>query len=343
MKTALLRDGRFAGHDDPAHPERAARLAALDPQLDALDPALFAALPFGAADETALLAVHERRMLEYTQMLAHEGGGTIDPDTYVTHDSWAAARLAAGAVVAATAAVVAGEARNAFAVVRPPGHHATPGQAMGFCLVNNVAVAARYATTVLGLERVAIIDWDVHHGNGTQDIFYADGRVLFCSTHAYPFYPGTGHWHELGAGAGVGATLNVPLPLDSGDATFLQAYDEAILPAVARFAPELILVSAGYDAHWADPLGRLNVSTAAYTQLAARVYTLAAQCCAGRLVCALEGGYDPAALAECVLGTLGVLAGRPELAAALPAPPAAATPSIARVLAGLREHHPLLR
>ncbi|GAC1648198.1 MAG: hypothetical protein NVS4B8_21220 [Herpetosiphon sp.] len=261
----------------------------------------------------------------------------------MTPDSWNAALIASGSVIAATNAVVRGEAGNAFAVVRPPGHHATATRAMGFCLINNVAVAAHFALRELGLQRIAIIDWDVHHGNGTQDIFYRDPRVLYCSTHNYPYYPGTGHWQEMGADIGGGTTLNVPLPPGTGEAAFLRAYDTVIIPAVRRFKPDLILVSAGYDAHWADPLGAMLVSTTGYAEVASRVYNLAAQICSGRLVCALEGGYDPQALAECIIATLQVLRGRPDLVHDGLGPQRGQTQSIDRMFEALQAQHPLLK
>lgn len=311
MSTAYLIDDRFLLHDDFEHPENAERLRVIMRALDSsgLRNELTQLEP-RAATIDEIQGVHHAKMLDHTQRMAMFGGGLLNPDTYIVQESWDAATLAAGAVTRAVEAVVGGEARNAFALVRPPGHHATPSTAMGFCLINNVAVAAHVARTKLGLDRVAIIDWDTHHGNGTQDIFYNDPSVLYISSHTYPFYPGSGHWREQGAGAGAGATLNIPLPAHTGDATFTRAYDELVVRAVRRFDPQLIIVSAGYDCHWRDPLAPMLMSVTGYARLAQIVYALADEVCAGRLVCALEGGYDLLALAASVVATFRVLQGR---------------------------------
>ena len=301
-----------------------------------------AALPLRPATEREIGAVHRRRLIEYLQTLAYEGGGWITADTYVTGDSWTVATYAAGAVICAIEAVVRGEIDNAFALVRPPGHHATPMVPMGFCLINNVAVTAQYALDALGLERIAIIDWDTHHGNGTQDCFYADDRILYCSSHTWGIFPGTGDWQEMGEDTGLGTTLNVPLPPYAGDAAFDRVYDELIVPAVTRFAPELIIVSAGYDSHWADPLAPMNASVAGYATVAEKVYNLATDVCSGRLVCALEGGYNLRALAAGVLATLRVLQGRPDLVEDPLGTRAAPRVDIDTVIDALRRTHPLL-
>jgi len=217
---------------------------------------------------------------------------------------------AAGGVLAAAEAVRDGRDRTALCLVRPPGHHASPERGMGFCLFNNVAIAARYAIEKHGLERVMIVDYDVHHGNGTQDCFYDDGQVLFCSTHAWPLYPGTGAIQEVGVESGYGLTLNLPLPHGTGDAGFQRCYEEVIVPAIQSFKPQLLLVSAGYDAHWADPLGPLALSVAGFARLTQRLVTLAEQLCGGRIVLVLEGGYDLQALSAGVLAALHVLLGR---------------------------------
>jgi acetoin utilization deacetylase AcuC-like enzyme len=313
MTTAYLVDDRFLLHDDFDHPENASRLRAIIQALDSsgIRSELTRIAPRHATDEE-IRAVHHRRMLEHTQRMAMFGGGRLNPDTYIVQESWDVALLGAGAVTRAVEAVVSGEAHNAFALVRPPGHHATPATAMGFCLINNVAVAAQVARTALGLQRVAIIDWDTHHGNGTQDIFYDDPNMLYISSHTYPFYPGTGHWRELGSGDGEGATLNIPMPAYTGDAAFMRVYEELVLRAVRRFEPQLIIVSAGYDCHWADPLAPMLMSVAGFGQMARMIYDLAAEVCGGRLVCALEGGYNLQALAGGVLATLHVLLEQPQ-------------------------------
>lgn len=312
MSTAYLTDERLLLHDDFDHPENAERLRAVLRALDAsgMRNELQQLEPRPATPEE-ISAVHHQRMIAHTQRMAMFGGGRLNPDTYVVQESWDVATLAAGSVARAVEAVVAGEVHNAFALVRPPGHHATPSTAMGFCLINNVALAARVARNALGLARVAIIDWDTHHGNGTQDIFYDDSSVLYVSSHTYPFYPGSGHWREMGSAAGEGTTLNIPMPAHTGDGAFLRVYDELVLRAVRRFDPQLIIVSAGYDCHWRDPLAPMQMSVSGFARLAQMIYDLAAEVCDGRLVCALEGGYDLEALSAGVLATLRVLQGQP--------------------------------
>lgn len=341
--TGLLVDEHCFAHDDPAHPENATRMRAILELLDASGiRAELAALTGRPATEQEIAAVHQPRLVEQLQFLAYEGGGAIDLDTYVTGDSWTAACHTAGAAIHATESVLRGEVANAFVVARPPGHHATPSRSMGFCLVNNVAIAAHYALDCLGVARIAIVDWDTHHGNGTQDAFYADGRVLYCSSHTWPLFPGTGHWREMGAGDGYGATLNVNLPYHVGDDGYARVYGEIIIPAVRRFRPDLILVSAGYDAHWADPLAPMNASVAGYASIAQKVYNLAAEACDGRLVCVLEGGYDLRALAASVLATLRVLQGRPDLVEDPLGTRAAPRVDIGTLVNSLLREHPLL-
>lgn len=342
-KTGLIYDDRFLEHDEPSHPENALRLQEIMAVLRSsgiLDELTM--LPGRSAVEREIVAVHRQRLIEHLQIFAYEGGGWLNPDTYVTPDSWSVVCLAAGAVISAVESVVQGDIANAFALIRPPGHHATPSQAMGFCLINHVAIAARYALDVLGLQRVAIIDWDTHHGNGTQDIFWEDGRVLYCSSHTWPLFPGTGDRREIGAGHGYGTTLNIPLPYGTGDEAFEQVYDEVIVPAVARFKPDLIIVSAGYDSHWADPLAPMNMSVAGYAAIAQKVYNLAGIVCAGRLVCALEGGYHIQALAASVLATLRILQKRPDLVEDPLGTRAAPRTDIGTIIHTLRRSHPLL-
>jgi acetoin utilization deacetylase AcuC-like enzyme len=226
------------------------------------------------------------------------GGGHIDADTVVSADSWEAASRAAGAAVEAVDGVSAGRLDNAFCLVRPPGHHATPDRAMGFCVFNNVAIAAEWLRANGRAERVAILDYDVHHGNGTQDAFYARADVLYVSTHQYPLYPGTGSWRETGSGEGEGYTVNLSLPPGSGDAIYASVLENIVEPVVRRYAPEFILVSLGFDAFWSDPLASLRLSIGgAYTSLIQSACALANELCGGRIVVALEGGYVLEALA----------------------------------------------
>lgn len=290
---------RFLDHAYPRHPERPERLTAILERLDAAGlRRRLTDLPAREATDEEILAVHSEAVIEVQERLARKGGGWADADTYVNVDSPAIARLAAGAVVVATDAVLAGDVRSAFAAVRPPGHHATRHHLMGFCLLNNVAIAAAAALR-RGTKRVAIVDWDVHHGNGTQDIFNDDPRVLYVSTHAAPFYPGTGHFSESGVGDARGTKVNVPMPHGSGDAAYAAVYDLIVLPAIERFAPELIFVSCGWDAHARDFLAPLALSTAGYGAIAAKLLSVAAGVCGGRVVAALEGGYDTHALGWC--------------------------------------------
>jgi acetoin utilization deacetylase AcuC-like enzyme len=343
MTTAISTTRSHRRHDEPRHPERADRLDAIEAALDAsgLRPLLLA-LPHRPASAEQVSAVHRPQVVELVRRASLLGGGWLDGDTYTTDGSWDAALDAAGGVVQAVDAVAAGRAANAFALVRPPGHHATRVRSMGFCLFNNVAIAARHALDTWRYHRIAIVDYDVHHGNGTQDIFYDDGRVLFISTHGTPLYPFTGPAHEVGEGPGRGATLNIPLPAGAGDVGFRLVYEACVVPALRRFAPELILVSAGYDAHWADPLGSLALSVAGYAWLTRQLVALADELCGGRIVLALEGGYHREALAACAVAAIRALLGRDPGADPL-GPAGRPEPDLAALVASLRAQHPLLQ
>jgi acetoin utilization deacetylase AcuC-like enzyme len=253
------------------------------------------------AEEEELLRVHARAYLAALRELCAAGGGYLGPDTGLNRHSWEAASLASGAAIGAAESALSGEA--AFAVARPPGHHAGTATGMGFCLLNHVAVAATYALA-RGVGRVAIVDWDVHHGNGTQDVFYNDERILFLSAHQSPFYPGTGAADEVGKGRGRGFTVNVPLPARSGEDLYAAALAGVFLPVLREFRPGLILVSAGYDAHGADPLGGMSLHAAAFGHFAASLAALAREVGAVPLAFVLEGGYDLAALTESIAATI---------------------------------------
>jgi acetoin utilization deacetylase AcuC-like enzyme len=222
----------------------------------------------------------------------------FDPDTHSSRESYQTALLAAGGVLTAVQAVIDGDANNAFAIVRPPGHHALPNRAMGFCFFNNLAIAANWLIKVRGLKRVMVVDWDVHHGNGTQEMFYESPELLYTSIHQFPHYPGTGSTHEIGYGPGIGYTVNIPMPAEFGDAEYLRVFDRLIMPMGRHFKPEFILVSAGFDCHFRDPLAQMRVSEVGFAAMARRVNRLAAECCGGKVVAALEGGYDLDAIAE---------------------------------------------
>ena len=258
-------------------------------------------LPFGAAGEDALMRVHTGGYVERLRELSEAGGGYLDPDTALGPGSLEVAALASGAACAAVDSALAGEA--SFAVVRPPGHHAGAAYAMGFCLFNHVAVAAAHARS-LGVGRVAVLDWDVHHGNGTQDIFYGDGEVLYLSVHRSPFYPGTGKAEEAGEGEGLGLTVNVPLPGRSGEDVYAEAFAGVLVPVLREYEPGLLIVSAGYDAHAADPLGGMGLEADSFARFAALLSAVCREMGAPPPAFVLEGGYDLDALARSVAATV---------------------------------------
>ena len=291
------------------------------------------------ATDEELSRVHDVRYVEALLLACAEGGGWADPDTYLVPRSCAAARRSAGACLVATEAVLEGRAHSAFAVARPPGHHARPAQAMGFCLLNNVALAAEHARRRHGLERVAIVDIDVHHGNGTQDAFYDDPGVLYVSTHQYPYYPGTGRLEETGGGAGRGTNVNLPLPGGCGDDEYRAAFEQVAEPVVRRFRPQVILVSCGFDAHFADPLAGMALSVDGYGELTARLRSLAGDLCEGRLVFALEGGYDLTAVSWGVRRVLEALLGEAPTPDPQGRPAEPLAPDIAGLLSGARQAH----
>jgi len=288
-----------------------------------------------------LAACHDRAYVAALARTAARGPAIVDSaPTYVTAESQDCARRAAGAAIAAVDAVLDGGARAALALARPPGHHAVPNRAMGFCLFNNVAVAARHAQA-RGAGPVLIVDFDVHHGNGTQDIFWADPSVLFVSTHQRGIYPGTGAEGEVGAGAGLGTTLNVPLPAGAGDAALARAMADLVVPAAARFRPELVLVSAGFDAHFRDPLAGMQASGPGYHHLARVLAGIAARWAGGRIVFVLEGGYDLPALADGVANVVRALAGDAAGAALGRAPHPEPLDEVAALIDRLRARHRL--
>lgn len=298
MSVMVVTDERFDGHDMPGHPEHAGRLQAVRQQLvsDGLMQRVIVERA-SPVDLDVVKLAHVDAYLAQLERTSHlSATHLLDPDTYVTPQSYRIALLAAGATAYAVDAVLSQKVRQAVALVRPPGHHATRGRAMGFCLINNVAVAARFARQTHHVERIAIVDYDVHHGNGTQDIFYDDPSVLYISTHQSPLYPGTGSLYETGRAAGQGFTVNIPLPPGVGDEGYQQVFAEVIMPALERFVPQLILVSVGFDAHWADPLANMTLSLQGYHALAQMLIEGAQTWCEGRIVFAMEGGYHLEAL-----------------------------------------------
>ncbi|MEY8119623.1 histone deacetylase family protein [Falsihalocynthiibacter sp. BN13B15] len=306
MTTALLTHADCLLHETPqGHPEQIARLErVLEALSDAkFDPILRKKAPLVADDD--LLRVHPKsHIMDIRDSAPDAGIAQIEGDTYMSAGSVAAAYRAAGACVRAVDLVLSGEVQNAFAAVRPPGHHAERETPMGFCLFGSVAVAAKYAVEVHGLKRVAIIDFDVHHGNGTQDLIEGDSRIAFASSHQMPLFPGTGAADETGS---VNNVMNVPLAEGSGGVEMRRVYSEKILPYMALFRPELILVSAGFDAHRADPLAGLNWETDDFRWLTEKICDLADQTCSGRVVSSLEGGYDLEALAEATAAHVEIL------------------------------------
>jgi len=308
MATSIFTDPRFLEHLPGAgHPESPARLEAILTDLAARPVAGTQTRTPRAATDAEVEAVHSP---EYLQQLRALAGATValDPDTTMSPGSYDAAMLAAGAAVGAVEEVWSGGAQNAFALVRPPGHHAEAQGAMGFCLLNNAAIAAEAARR-LGAERVMVLDWDVHHGNGTQHVFERRRDVLYLSSHQYPYYPGTGASHEVGTGAGAGYTVNCPLPPGQGDADYGAAFHELFLPAGDAFRPDIVIVSAGFDAHARDPLADMLVTERGFAAMCTSLADLARSQCGGKLVLLLEGGYDLEALAQSVRACLEVMTG----------------------------------
>jgi acetoin utilization deacetylase AcuC-like enzyme len=317
---AVVEDDRYREHRGPAgHPERPERLLAVGEAIGARRAAL-ATLPARPGDDGELRSTHAPSHLALVAEAAAHAPTRIDADTYACAESDRVARLAVGATVDLVRAVATGRVHAGLAAVRPPGHHAEADRPMGFCLYNNVAIAARVAQRELGVGKILIVDWDVHHGNGTQHAFEDDPSVLYFSTHQFPHYPGTGAWHEIGTGRGEGATVNVPMPAACGDDEYLAVFARVLAPVALRFAPELVLVSAGFDAHRDDPLASMEVGERGYYGMAALVRALADELCGGRLACVLEGGYSASGLREGVGALLDALcapAARPPAAAPL--------------------------
>ena len=309
MATGFVYYPDFLEHDTgPSHPERAERLRSVMAHLESNGLLLqLTRLEATACEERWLHSVHTEDHVDLVRRAAIQAPVHLDPDTVVSACSWDVARLASGSLLAACDAVVDGRVDNAFCASRPPGHHAERDHAMGFCLFNHVAVAARYLQQQHSIDRVMIIDWDVHHGNGTQHIFEDDASVFYFSIHQYPFYPGTGAADERGKGDGEGATLNVPMNAGNNDDAYITAFEEQLVPAAEDFAPQFILVSAGFDAHEADPLASMAVTENGFQRLSTIVSNLAAETCNGHLVSLLEGGYNTDALARSVAVHLDVL------------------------------------
>jgi acetoin utilization deacetylase AcuC-like enzyme len=344
-ETGIVYHPDFLLHTNPHHPERKERLEAILALLAGEN--LFSRLeqlsPLPAVPEEVTL-VHTPQHLESVRRMVAGGNSYLDADTYLTRHSFDVALLAAGGALCAMRAVLGGNLRTCFSLGRPPGHHAEPENAMGFCLFNNGAIAARAAVKEFGLSRILFLDWDVHHGNGTQDSFYHDPEVLFVSVHQSPAYPGTGHLHETGAGRGLGYNVNIPLPPGCGDNEYDMAFSEVIEPLAAAYRPEVVMVSSGHDTYHADPLAGMNLSFRGFANMARHVREIAETFCDGRVVLFLEGGYHLQGQAEAVVTILSELGrwGRPVREEEVRAcGPAFGDPR--KAIAAAREHSPLLK
>ncbi len=300
--TVVIYDDIYLKHDTgPNHPENSARIintikhlrsANCWQKLDIKKPR--------AATVTEVSAIHSTSQIEQVAEIARSGGEYLDPDTYVSSDSYEAALNAAGAPLTAIDLIMDKKADNAFCLVRPPGHHATPEKGMGFCLFNNVAIAAKYIQSKYSLDRIVIIDWDVHHGNGTQDAFYDDPSVMYFSMHRYPFYPGTGAEEETGKDSGSGFTINIPLSYNTEPQEYLKFFEEILEKRIKPFNPQFILISSGFDAYRLDPISGLSLEASDYNKLTKLTQNVAKYCCDGRIVSCLEGGYHLLDLPKCI-------------------------------------------
>ena len=301
-----FRHDAHLAHDVPGHPERPARIRALEAEMSAHDWFGCERAEAPRAERSALLAVHPESHIASIEALCAAGGGPIDADTYAMEGTYEAALRGAGGAVALVDALLGEGARTGVSALRPPGHHAETARAMGFCFFDNVAIAARRARAAHGAERVLILDWDVHHGNGTNDIFHADPSVQFCSIHEWPLYPGTGPASDTGSGPGEGRTLNMPVPAGSGDAVLCSLVEHVVAPLVVEYEPALVLVSAGFDAHRADPLAMLEVSERGFAAMTASLRRACLEVGAP-VGLVLEGGYAVDALAASVAALMPVL------------------------------------
>jgi acetoin utilization deacetylase AcuC-like enzyme len=310
LNTAFVCDPRYANHEvPPGHPEKPERIEALASLVRRYRREGLAAVAPRAATFDEIAAVHDRRYADRVRATAGKPITVFDGDTVAYSESYETALLAAGGVLELVDRVMAGKADNGFAMVRPPGHHAEADRAMGFCFFNNVAIGARHLVREHGLERILIVDWDVHHGNGTQRSFYADKQVLYVSLHQYPHYPGTGAVNEAGVADGVGYTVNIPFPGGYGDDEYAAAFRRVIEPIGRQFAPQFVLISAGFDAHRSDPLSQMRLSTEGFAAMTRSLLDIARFSAGGKCVAVLEGGYDLAALTESVAAVLDALGG----------------------------------
>jgi len=309
--TGIVKDERYLRHETAAfHPESPARLQSIYAMLDetGMSEKLRFIEPTPATHEEIGM-VHQQSYIDFVATTAGKGHSYLDPDTETSPESYETARLAAGGVCNAVASVIEGKTANAFAFVRPPGHHAEADRAAGFCIFNNIAIGAMHAIEHHGMQRVLIVDWDLHHGNGTQHSFYDDPRVLYFSTHQYPFYPGSGSVSEIGRGKGLGYTINVPLQVGPGDAEFLKIFKTILVPVALEYKPDLVMLSAGFDIYYKDPLGGMRVTPGGFANLMRVLLDIADECCDGKLVAVLEGGYDLKGLRQSIEKVLQEMSG----------------------------------
>jgi acetoin utilization deacetylase AcuC-like enzyme len=341
MSTGYVYDAMFLEHNLVGHPESRERLEAIlqcleqKQVLDRLD-----LVPARPATQAELTLVHTPEHIHRVQKISEKGGGYLDSDTYLSAASHQAGLLAAGGTIDAATAVVDGRLDNAFALVRPPGHHAVAGYGMGFCLFNNIVAAAAAVREQGMVERILIVDFDVHHGNGTQSLTEDDPSICLVSSHQYPHYPGTGAITDIGRGQGKGSVVNIPIPPGMGDQAFQDLYEGVVAPVARRFRPELILVSAGFDAHWDDPLAGLTLSLGGYDWIVRTLLGLAQELCQGRIVFVLEGGYHLPALSHAVLNAFWALLGDDRMVDPL-GPSPWAGPAARQLVGTLRELHRL--
>jgi acetoin utilization deacetylase AcuC-like enzyme len=310
LRTGYVCDPRYQDHEvPPGHPERPERIGALLDLMERYSRAgLFRVEPRPATFDE-IVSNHDRRYVEEVRATAGEPYVFFDGDTQAYSESYETALLAAGGVLELLDQIMAGNADNGFAMVRPPGHHAEADRAMGFCFFNNIAIGARYLTSKHGVQRVLIVDWDVHHGNGTQRSFYASKSVLYASLHQYPHYPGTGAVNEVGVADGLGHTVNIPFPGGYGDAEYTAAFQRIIVPIARQFAPQFVLVSAGFDGHARDPLSQMRLSNEGFAAMARSLLAVAREYASGRFAVVLEGGYALDALQESVASVLDEMGG----------------------------------
>lgn len=345
MTTVYVTHPRFTEHDLPGHPEHAGRIRSVWAKM--VTSGLIqrvTSLDSHPVEEEWVFAVHTPEYIELLHWIndTHQQHIHLDADTYAGPTAYEVARLAAGGVVTAVDEVLSRRAQNGLAAIRPPGHHAMPSHGMGFCILGNVPIATRYAQKTYGIKRVMIVDYDVHHGNGTEAMFYDDPSVLFISTHQSPFYPGTGAVTDIGHGEGKGFTVNIPLAAGHGDRSYATLYEHILWPAAERFKPQLIFVSAGFDSHWIDPIAGMRLSLTGYAHLTRELIRMAHQFCGGKIIFVMEGGYNLEALSNGIVNIVHALLGEDTVSDPL-GPPRndQPEPNIAPLLAKLKEIHNL--